>query len=688
MFKFIVSLFVIVFCSSVLTGQNLIINEISQGPSGAKEYVELVVNGTATCQPPVPCFDLRGLVFDDNNGYFSTGSGAGIATGAMRFANIPFWSCIPQGTIIVIYNHEDMNSSIPPDDLSMNDGNCVLVIPVNSMLLEGTNTGPSIADLSYPANANWAAGSGSSSFIGMANSGDSFQIRSSITDPIPDHAVSWGNNTSNAQIYFPGASGLVFSFMNSTNNNPLLQANWVSATATGNETPGLPNSGQNATWITGLNPNCGTVNVLQATLSITNGTCASNCVGVIQTTVTGGTAPYAYSWSNGENSNTISNLCPGTYTVTVTDASGCSITEQIVLPNGIVNVQGLQSNESCENGCDADILINVTGGTTPYTYQWSDGFTGASNIDICAGDYTLLVTDANGCTGSLSATIFTGPPITPAVANNAGPFTTVSGIQQLTASPSGGVWQANCGSCLTFSGQFNPTVSGEGVFTACYTVGTGGCTTTDCISIIVTEGCLGDSLQLQEGICNGDSLLFEGSYVSVPGNYAAIVTDQNGCDSIITLQLSFFPAIYDPFIYELCTGDSLFIGNQWIYSDTLFTAQQIDQNGCIYQAEFIVKKAECWDGNGYFSAPNVFTPNGDNVNDVFEFKFTDVTFVNATILNRWGGTVAELNKDNPTWNGLDEYGKVVSEGNYTYICTYQLSAGEQKKVHGIVTLVR
>lgn len=688
MFKFIVLCFFLVFCSNTLTGQNLIINEISQGPSGAKEYVELVVNGTPTCQTPVPCVDLRGRVLDDNNGYFSSGAGAGIATGAIRFSNDVFWSCVPQGTIILIYNHEDLNASIPSDDTSLTDGNCLLVLPVNSNLLEGTSIGPTLSDANYPVSSNWTVGSGSWSFIGMANSGDSFQIRSSITDPLPDHSVSWGNNTSNSVIYFPGAAGLVFSFMNTTNNSPVVQGNWSSASASTNQTPGLANSTENAAWISSLNPYCGTATSFQANLSIVSSTCALNCIGSIQCTVSGGTPPYSYSWSNGDNTSTISNLCPGTYSVTVTDAGGCTVTEQLILPNGTVNVQGLQSNESCENGCDANIFIAVSGGTGPYSYLWSDGFTGASHVDICAGDYTLLVTDVNGCVGNLSATIYPGPPITPANATSIGPLTTVSGNQQLTATPAGGTWAANCGSCVSSNGIFNPAVSGEGVFSACYTVGTGGCATTDCITIVVTEGCLGDSLQLQESICPGDSLLFEGTFISNPGNYAALVTDQNGCDSIISLQLSFFPLSTDPVVYEICAGDSLFVANQWINSDTVFTAQQSDQNGCQYNADFIVSTMSCWDGNWYFSAPNVFTPNGDEINDVFEFTLVDVTFVNSTILNRWGGVIVELNPENPTWNGLDVNGKAVSEGNYTYLCTFQLPTGEQKKIHGVVTLIR
>lgn len=95
-----------------LCAQQLIINEISQG-TGSSEYVELVVIGTPTCVTPVPSLDLRKVIIDDNNGYFAPGSGTGIAGGAVRFANIPFWQSIPQGTYIVIYNDASPNTSLP-----------------------------------------------------------------------------------------------------------------------------------------------------------------------------------------------------------------------------------------------------------------------------------------------------------------------------------------------------------------------------------------------------------------------------------------------------------------------------------------------------------------------------------------------------------------------------------------------
>jgi len=113
----VVSFFLITFVHS----QQLIINEVSQGVVSNGEYVEFVVIGTPTCVTPVPTVDLRTIIFDDNNGYFASGSGMGIASGAIRFANILFWQNVPQGTIILIYDNTSANTNLPADDLLLTD---------------------------------------------------------------------------------------------------------------------------------------------------------------------------------------------------------------------------------------------------------------------------------------------------------------------------------------------------------------------------------------------------------------------------------------------------------------------------------------------------------------------------------------------------------------------------------------
>src|SRR6218665_3597684 len=138
--------------------QTLIINEVSNGPAGNQEYVEFVVaSNTAVYNcgnTTPPCLDIRGWIFDDNSGYHGS---SGVASGAVRFSQNALWSCVPLGTIIVIYNSADPNPAMPADDLSLSDGNCRIVAPISSNLFESNSTTPGAVACSYPP-TGWTSG--------------------------------------------------------------------------------------------------------------------------------------------------------------------------------------------------------------------------------------------------------------------------------------------------------------------------------------------------------------------------------------------------------------------------------------------------------------------------------------------------------------------------------------------------
>ena len=137
----------------------------------------------------------------------------------------------------------------------------------------------------------------------------------------------------------------------------------------------------------------------------------------------GGTAPYTYLWSIGATTGSIVGVGAGTYTVTVTDANGCTATSQgtITEPDALMANANTDMNISMFNGFDGEISSTPTGGTQPYNYIWSNGGTTASQTFLQAGTYTVTVTDANGCTASESTTVtqpansnpaFTSSPVT------------------------------------------------------------------------------------------------------------------------------------------------------------------------------------------------------------------------------------------------------------------------------------
>ncbi|TRX58826.1 T9SS type A sorting domain-containing protein [Fulvivirga sp. M361] len=129
--------------------------------------------------------------------------------------------------------------------------------------------------------------------------------------------------------------------------------------------------------------------------------CADASNGSIELTVGGGTEPYSYLWSNGQTTATATNLTAGSYTVTITDAKGCSIVPKAfstIAPQTMI-IENQEVNPiSCKEAEDGSISLTIAGGTEPYTYTWSNGQTTPAITGLTAGQYIVEVTDGNGCT--------------------------------------------------------------------------------------------------------------------------------------------------------------------------------------------------------------------------------------------------------------------------------------------------
>jgi gliding motility-associated-like protein len=605
---------ILLICFNGIDAQQLIINEVSQG-TGSSEYVEFVVIGTPTCVTPVPSLDLRKVIIDDNNGYFAPGSGTGIAGGAVRFANIPFWQSISQGTYIVIYNDASPNTSLPADDISTTDGNCRLVIPSSSMLLEKTTVSPTTTNQAYPPDINWSVG-GSWSPLAMSNTDDSFQVPNIPSTGVPFHSVSWGNNINNSIVYFAGsAAGKVFSFTNTTSNNWNLVTNWTSADVATGQTPGMANNAANDAWIGSMNPLCSVNPGMTVGPTISNETCINACDGSIQTSVTNGLAPYSYSWSNGATTSSISNVCPGSYTVTVTGANGCSVIE----------------------------TFTITAGTA-------------------------------GSNASISA---------------AGPFTNLDASQQIQALNGGGVWSSTCGTCLSSNGIFNPQVAGIGTWQVCYSLGSGSCADTQCITIIVTNGCTPQTTTESLTICPGDSAFINGIWENTPGQYSASFQDVNNCDSTHIATLSWYSVTPTTENIILCEFDSVLVFNQWIYGAQTVTQVEQTSNGCDYVHTVNIQMESCIIDPSVIFIPNVFTPNGDMVNDTFEIIIQNGKVERGWIFNRWGNVICTFSPTQLKWDGKDELtGIPVLDGVYTYVVYFNPANTVKELYQGFVTVVK
>lgn len=141
-------------------------------------------------------------------------------------------------------------------------------------------------------------------------------------------------------------------------------------------------------------------------------TCASGMDGSVTANVTGGTLPYHYEWTNGATTATLKDLTEGTYMLYVTDAHGCVTLKQtdIYIPEGIKTAPVVKA-PTCNNYCDGAITVGVSGGIAPYTYAWNNGSTDKDLKDLCAGTYTLTITDANKCKRIQSFTLNNPAPL-------------------------------------------------------------------------------------------------------------------------------------------------------------------------------------------------------------------------------------------------------------------------------------
>ncbi len=139
----------------------------------------------------------------------------------------------------------------------------------------------------------------------------------------------------------------------------------------------------------------------------TDVTCFGDSNGTATPIIQGGTAPYTYLWSpGGENSASISGLVAGTYMLTVTDSLGCTeISNAVVTEPAPLIINSTISPASCSGCCDGSATINPSGGTTPYTYLWSNGETTPSITSLCADTFTVTVTDAMGCSAIVTVIV-------------------------------------------------------------------------------------------------------------------------------------------------------------------------------------------------------------------------------------------------------------------------------------------
>jgi gliding motility-associated-like protein len=138
-----------------------------------------------------------------------------------------------------------------------------------------------------------------------------------------------------------------------------------------------------------------------------NNTCYGDSIGSINLTVNNGRAPFNYAWSNGTTTEDLSNLKADTYTVTVTDANGCTVSRNanITQPAFPIYLNGTVSDATCGGYNNGTITLSVSGGTSPYTFAWSDTSTAQNRTGLAAGNYSITLTDGISCQATATYTV-------------------------------------------------------------------------------------------------------------------------------------------------------------------------------------------------------------------------------------------------------------------------------------------
>ncbi|HIA06183.1 MAG TPA: PKD domain-containing protein [Flavobacteriales bacterium] len=237
----------------------------------------------------------------------------------------------------------------------------------------------------------------------------------------------------------------------------------------------------------------------------TDASCFTGNDGSASVTVIGGTSPLTYSWSPSGGTNTTAlALAPGSYTVTVTDAGGCISTSSVIISSPPDILLTLNSSMiSCAGNADGSVVVTVSGGTGTYTYLWSPtGDTGPNSTNLDVGTYSVLVTDANGC--SKTDTVIITEPDT--IVLNLSSIPASCGVSDGSAivSASGGMGSYTY--AWAPSGSTNDTASGiaVGVYTVTVTDGNN-CSVIDSVIVNNSGGQTASLLSSTNASCAGDA---------------------------------------------------------------------------------------------------------------------------------------------------------------------------------------
>jgi gliding motility-associated-like protein len=408
-----------------------------------------------------------------------------------------------------------------------------------------------------------------------------------------------------------------------------------------------------------------------AILNVQNSTCGNNN-GEFTVNVSGGLAPFNYSLNSGTpqsggNTLVFDNLTEGNYNILVSDANGCSASSSVLLVNeaGPVIVSVSAVDESCAGANDGALDAIISGGTGSLSIIWQPGnLSGPNHSGLSPGLYTLSVIDQNNCTASSSATIAEGgiccdlEIISLAIINE-----TCSGFNDGSATVD------IAGGNPPYVYEWNGIAGGNsqtGLFAGSgYTltvVDQDGCEVTRTFDIaegLIVEISAGENLEVVAGSSVQINTQVSGS---ISGTYSWTPAEGLSCNNCPNPVASPLTDITYNVIYTDDIGCS--------------ASDSVDISVLVTEEVFCL-------------FPDAFTPNNDNVNDIFKGICDGVDFIEMRIYNRWGELVFQESGSYPLagWDGIYK-GREAPVEVYVYYVYVEFFNGTNSSYIGNLTLIR
>lgn len=447
------------------------------------------------------------------------------------------------------------------------------------------------------------------------------------------------------------------------------------------------------------------------------------------------------------NGATFAATLGGTYILNVNDGNGCTAADTVVLSQGTSLVlQTSGTSATCLGGNDGVAGVSVTGGTAPYSYLWNNGSSTPTITNLPAGNYTVIVTDAEGCTsqanvnivnpGALSASMSSIVPVR-CFGRNTGALTigVNGGTPPYTYSWSTAPVQTGATASNLPAGSYTVLVTdANGCFTTSSAIIPQPATPLVASITVPPAGCAGEVWQMFGEATGGtppysyqwsppvglSSATAQNPFVtySISTSYTLVVTDASGCqdsdNDLVTVNVK---PVAD-FRIQYITEDSTFYNNdevtvvnfstppnaQWSWDlgdgtmDTVFEPRHIYsvEDGVVVITLIASTPEGCKDTTEryfkYKNVPNIyvptaFSPNGDGINDFFNIAYISLTDFVVLIFDRWGNKMYQHTDPSFRWDGTLN-GNPLPEGVYTIYIKGIDSQNDNVEYSGTVTLFR